>query len=53
MIFRTGMEIGVTVSAERLLDDYHVLVLAGGAEHPRDLPVPGRNSGAFISRWIS
>ena len=42
VIFRTGMEVGVTVSAERLLDDYHVLVLAGGAEHPRDLPVPGR-----------
>jgi glutamate synthase (NADPH/NADH) small chain len=42
VIFRTNMEVGVTVSVERLLDDYHVLVLAGGAEQPRDLSVPGR-----------
>ena len=45
VIFRTNMEIGVTVSVERIMDDYHVLVLAGGAEHPRDLPVPGRALG--------
>jgi glutamate synthase (NADPH/NADH) small chain len=36
------MEVGVTVSVERLLDDYHILVLAGGAEQPRDLLLPGR-----------
>jgi glutamate synthase (NADPH/NADH) small chain len=42
VIFRTNMEVGVTVSVDRLLDDYHILVLAGGAEQPRDLPVPGR-----------
>ncbi|MFN3523903.1 MAG: glutamate synthase subunit beta [Phenylobacterium sp.] len=42
VIFRTGFEVGVTVSVERLLDDYDVLVMAGGAEAPRDLPVPGR-----------
>src|SRR5437588_4049116 len=42
VIFRTNMEVGVTVSVERLLDDYHILVLAGGAEEPRDLAVPGR-----------
>jgi glutamate synthase (NADPH/NADH) small chain len=42
VIFRTGMEVGVTVPVERLMDDYHVLVLAGGAEAPRDLAVPGR-----------
>src|SRR5690606_9289949 len=42
VIFRTNMEVGVTVSVERLMDDYDVLVLAGGAEQPRDLPVPGR-----------
>ncbi len=43
MIFRTGLEVGKTVSVERLMDDYHVLVLAGGAEAPRDLPIPGRD----------
>jgi glutamate synthase (NADPH/NADH) small chain len=42
VIFRTNMHVGVTVSVDRLLDDYHLLVLAGGAEEPRDLGVPGR-----------
>jgi glutamate synthase (NADPH/NADH) small chain len=42
VIFRTGIYIGIDVSVQRLLDDYQVLVLAGGAEQPRDLPVPGR-----------
>jgi len=45
VIFRTNMEVGVTVSVERIMDDYHVLILAGGAEHPRDLPVHGRQLG--------
>lgn len=43
VIFRTGMEVGNSVSIERLMDDYHVLVLAAGAEQPRDLDVPGRD----------
>jgi glutamate synthase (NADPH/NADH) small chain len=42
VIFRTNMEVGASVSVDRLLDDYHILVLAGGAEQPRDLEVPGR-----------
>jgi glutamate synthase (NADPH/NADH) small chain len=42
VIFRTNTEVGVTVSVRRLLDDYDVLVMAGGAEDPRDLEVPGR-----------
>ncbi|WP_129793063.1 glutamate synthase subunit beta [Sphingosinicella sp. CPCC 101087] len=42
VIFRTGLEVGRTVPVERIMDDYHVLVLAGGAEQPRDLTVPGR-----------
>ena len=42
VIFRNNFEVGVTVSVERLLDDYDVLVMAGGAEAPRDLEVPGR-----------
>jgi len=42
VIFRTGMEVGASISIERLMDDYHVLVLAAGAEQPRELPVPGR-----------
>src|SRR5262245_58875574 len=42
VIFRTGMYVGIDVSVQRILDDYQVLVLAGGAEQPRDLVVPGR-----------
>jgi len=42
VIFRTNFEVGVTVSVQRLLDDYDVLVMAGGAEAPRDLEAPGR-----------
>jgi len=30
------------ISAGRLLEDFDAIVLAGGAEAPRDLPVPGR-----------
>jgi glutamate synthase (NADPH) small chain len=40
--FHYGAHIGVNVPAENLLNDYDALVLAGGAEKPRDLPIPGR-----------
>jgi len=41
--FRTNTHIGVDLAARKLLEDYDALVLAGGAEKPRDLPVPGRD----------
>ncbi|MFN3944736.1 MAG: glutamate synthase subunit beta [Allosphingosinicella sp.] len=47
VIFRTNMEVGVSVSVARLMDDYDMLVLAGGAERPRDLDVPGRHLGGI------
>jgi glutamate synthase (NADPH/NADH) small chain len=31
-----------TVSPKKLLKEFHAVVLAGGAEAPRDLPIPGR-----------
>ena len=40
--FRTGVEIGVDMSAQDLLDRYDSVVLAVGATAWRDLPVPGR-----------
>jgi glutamate synthase (NADPH/NADH) small chain len=40
--FRTGVHVGVGVSAKELLEAYDALLLAGGAETPRDLSVPGR-----------
>jgi glutamate synthase (NADPH/NADH) small chain len=42
VIFRTSFEVGAMVSVQRLLDDYDVLVMANGAEDPRNLEVPGR-----------
>jgi glutamate synthase (NADPH/NADH) small chain len=40
--FRTGVEVGVTVSAGEIREEYDAILLAGGAEAPRDLPIPGR-----------
>jgi glutamate synthase (NADPH/NADH) small chain len=40
--FRTGIEIGVTLPMEAVLRDFDAAVMAGGAEWPRDLEVPGR-----------
>jgi glutamate synthase (NADPH/NADH) small chain len=40
--FVTGAEVGTNVSVEDLRRDFDAMVLAGGAEQPRDLKVPGR-----------
>jgi glutamate synthase (NADPH/NADH) small chain len=40
--FRTSQNIGVDTPANVLLQDFDAVVLSGGAEWPRDLPVPGR-----------
>src|SRR5215510_2433254 len=40
--FRTGVEVGVTISVKSLLETYDAIALACGAEAPRDLEVPGR-----------
>jgi glutamate synthase (NADPH) small chain len=40
--FVTNAEVGKTVSVEDLRREYDAMVLAGGAEHPRDLKIPGR-----------
>src|SRR5436309_10633153 len=39
--FHYGAHVGVNVPAEKLLQDYDALVLAGGAEKPRDPGLPG------------
>ena len=41
--FHYGVHVGVTMPAEKLLADYDAVALTGGAEHPRDLPIPGRD----------
>lgn len=40
--FHVNQNVGVNVNAEDLMRDFDAVVLAGGAEHPRDLPIPGR-----------
>ena len=42
-IFRTGVNVGVDITADQLLRDFDSIVLAGGATQWRDLPVPGRD----------
>ncbi|MBF0569251.1 MAG: glutamate synthase subunit beta [Candidatus Omnitrophica bacterium] len=40
--FKTGKNVGVDVDPQELRKQFDALVLCGGAEQPRDLPVPGR-----------
>ncbi len=40
--FHYNAHVGVNMAAEALLREYDALVLAGGAEEARDLPIPGR-----------
>ncbi|HWP01699.1 MAG TPA: glutamate synthase subunit beta [Methylococcus sp.] len=42
VVFRPNSHIGVNIPASRLIDEFDAIVLAGGSEQPRDLPVPGR-----------
>ncbi|OQW90664.1 MAG: glutamate synthase, partial [Beggiatoa sp. IS2] len=42
VIFRPNSHVGVNISAKYLLEMFDAVVLAGGAEQPRDLTAPGR-----------
>ncbi len=41
--FRPNSNVGADVAASQLLDEFDAVALTGGAEQPRDLPVPGRD----------
>ncbi|MEP6702238.1 MAG: glutamate synthase subunit beta, partial [Betaproteobacteria bacterium] len=41
--FRVNQHVGANVAATDLLHEYDAIALTGGAEQPRDLPVPGRD----------
>ncbi|CAN4276280.1 GltD NADPH-dependent glutamate synthase beta chain and related oxidoreductases [Methylophilaceae bacterium] len=41
--FRINQHVGENVQADDLLAEFDAVILAGGAEHPRDLPVTGRD----------
>jgi glutamate synthase (NADPH/NADH) small chain len=42
VVFHYNVHVGVNLAADKLLADHDAVVLAGGAEKARDLPVPGR-----------
>jgi len=39
--FKVNQYVGENVNADDVVNQYDAVILAGGAEHPRDLPVPG------------
>ena len=41
--FRVNHHVGANVAAAELLKEFDAVALTGGAEQPRDLPVPGRD----------
>ncbi len=48
--FHSGTHVGVDLPVSYFLDNFDVMVLAGGSEEPRDLEVPGRNfSGVYFA----
>ncbi len=40
--FETGVDVGVDLSTDQLLNDFDAICLACGSTEPRDLPLPGR-----------
>jgi len=48
--FKCNANVGVNVSVNDLLREYHAIVLAGGSTVPRDLNVPGRElNGVYFA----
>jgi glutamate synthase (NADPH/NADH) small chain len=42
VVFHYGAHVGVNVAAAKIVADHDAVVLAGGAEKARELPIPGR-----------
>ena len=48
--FHTNVHVGVDLPIKKLVDDCDAVVLTGGSEKPRDLPVPGRElNGVYFA----
>jgi glutamate synthase (NADPH) small chain len=43
VILHHGVDVGVSTPVQELIDAHEAVVLAGGAEKARDLPIPGRD----------
>ncbi|CAM3507743.1 glutamate synthase subunit beta [Nocardioides dubius] len=46
-VFKTGVDVGVDITADDLRDRFDAVVLTIGSTLPRDLPVPGRELGGI------
>ena len=44
IVFKTGVDVGKDIKAEKLLKEYDRVVLACGASNPRDISVPGMDA---------
>ena len=42
VVFHCDVNVGIDITGEELVAKYDAVVLSGGAEKPRDLPIPGR-----------
>jgi glutamate synthase (NADPH/NADH) small chain len=52
VVFKTNAYVGVNVSVQELRDKHDAIVLCGGAEAGRELPVPGRElKGVYQSMY--
>ncbi|KOR30644.1 glutamate synthase [Achromatium sp. WMS2] len=48
--FHTNAHVGTDVSVAQIRANYHAVILAGGAEQPRDITIPGRElSGVYFA----
>ena len=43
IIFHTNVNVGIDISSDEIISSHDAIILAGGAEMPRDLPIQGRN----------
>jgi len=43
VVFKTGVDVGVSIPAAALRAEFDAVLLAAGAGQPRELPVPGRD----------
>ncbi len=43
--FRPNVHVGAAMPVKQLFAEFDAVVFSGGSEHPRDLPVPGRELG--------
>ena len=43
VVFKAGVNVGVDITAQAILDEFDAVCLCAGATQPRDIPIPGRD----------